>query len=756
MKSIFFTYDAIQEIVSNRFLQSGDYEDAHRLCSLLKGETPQMLISPLRYQEGKSSTIIYTPQVNSNKNRGVLLDKEGMADLFALKDNDIITVLQKTLKYSVRYFERQPRVDCEKELPNSISIVYPFPYAATANVEKMVLDRNSSKHSSRLGKDILTAFYFGCDDKHTFEDAALNRMLKDLDQVSFRPTDGDTLMESQDSPIGVTYLQQLPISIDSELGIDNWLTFLTQPQSDFVKAPIDGKPIRLEGAAGTGKTLSLVLRSIYVLKEKIKEMSPYHIIFLTHSLPTKERIEEIFRNNWEEYESHKETPDNHPQQSILVTTLQEWSSLHLGVNAISEEEFLNKDASEAKLIQRQYILQAYHRVKTSKKAFESICSRGFMTFLDETSDDVMVEMLQQEISEIIKGRAKNKLDVYLNLNRPQNSLPLETAEDRKLVYEIFGGYQKDLESQGKFDSDDIVITALGQVETPIWARRRQAAGYDMCIIDETHLFNLNDLSMFHHLTKPDSHNNIVFAIDQSQAITEKIDSWKELMALEPNLSAEKGINYSTIFRCSPAISNLAFTVLSSGASLFTTLVNPMTNVVSNFTSSDEKKCKDPVYIECTTEEEMIEMAFKEASDRVKATDGKRHKTAIFGTNEELVDKILRWGTSYHKPIQKLLSRSDANSMKKAKNDGKFVVSLIDYVGGLEFDNIIIVGVDHDRVPPKETSGLAAHYLTYLWYNKMYVAITRAQYSVTLIGERTPGPSPIIEHALRKGLILTSA
>ncbi len=42
------------------------------------------------------------------------------------------------------------------------------------------------------------------------------------------------------------------------------------------------------------------------------------------------------------------------------------------------------------------------------------------------------------------------------------------------------------------------------------------AGFDIMYIDETHLFNINELSLFHNLLKPNS-NHIVFTMDRSQA-----------------------------------------------------------------------------------------------------------------------------------------------------------------------------------------------------------------------------------------------
>lgn len=77
------------------------------------------------------------------------------------------------------------------------------------------------------------------------------------------------------------------------------------------------------------------------------------------------------------------------------------------------------------------------------------------------------------------------------------------------MFVIFNNYQHSLEMVGQYDSDDITLSALGQINTPIWSRRRSREGYDACFIDETHLFNINELSIFHYINKPEEQNNII-------------------------------------------------------------------------------------------------------------------------------------------------------------------------------------------------------------------------------------------------------
>lgn len=72
----------------------------------------------------------------------------------------------------------------------------------------------------------------------------------------------------------------------------------------------------------------------------------------------------------------------------------------------------------------------------------------------------------------------------------------------KTIFSIYNKYQEKLIALNLFDSDDITLSALKETSTPIWKRRRMTAGFDIMYIDETHLFNINELSLFHNLLNP--------------------------------------------------------------------------------------------------------------------------------------------------------------------------------------------------------------------------------------------------------------
>ena len=156
------------------------------------------------------------------------------------------------------------------------------------------------------------------------------------------------------------------------------------------------------------------------------------------------------------------------------------------------------------------MLQAIQETRDADLAsHRRLLSSDFLHFLDAEDQWRIAEMLRHEIGVAIKGRAKESWELYRQLEPLRYNLPLRSDADRGFVYAVFAKYKARLERSGHFDTDDIVLTAHNQLDTPIWRRRRIREGYDSLFIDETHLFNINELMLFHHLTRAEDRHPVV-------------------------------------------------------------------------------------------------------------------------------------------------------------------------------------------------------------------------------------------------------
>ena len=353
---------------------------------------------------------------------------------------------------------------------------------------------------------------------------------------------------------------------------------------------------------------------------------------------------------------------------------------------------------------------------------------------------------------VIKGQAGGDIEVYKKLKRPKYGIPCKKDADYNLLFLIYTKYQEKLEVSGQYDSDDIVISATHQLTAPIWKRRRDKEGFDACFVDETHLFNKNELNIFHYLNKTAIKNHIVVAIDRSQHIGEPTiydeDSMEEMNLGKKNAIASK---FKTMFRSSPDIVTLAYSVLSSGIQLFgNELENPIENTISDFTADEENKFSRPQYLLLPSEDDVVEKAFSEADRYVSENGCKRSDVLIIGVSSYYSQKLEDYAHKHNKAAVCIKRRGDTEIYKDADENQRYVIGDIDYIGGLEFLYVVIAGIDADNVPPSKASGEnegSYMYVKYSWYNRMYVALTRAKYGVTLIGCKVYGVSPLLEGAV---------
>jgi hypothetical protein len=406
-----------------------------------------------------------------------------------------------------------------------------------------------------------------------------------------------------------------------------------------------------------------------------------------------------------------------------------------------------------------YVEEALKRAEADLSTYEKFMSESLLDFIRNEDVALKATMIQHEIGVVIKGRSRESFDIYKRIPPLSAGLPLANDGDKGFIWRVYQNYRDQLVTGGQFDTDDVVLTALGQLSTPIWRRRRQRDGFDAIFIDETHMFNMNELSVFHHLTRSTQSFPIAFAVDRSQAIGDR--GWSDDIdtgSLLPKMGEVKEVrtDLNSIFRSAPEIVNLAFTITSSGASLFTNFEDPMIKAHSNMSFGEEKKSRTPSYVLEANDEAMISKAFELGDEMHDEMNSSRGAIALIAFTEDIFANLQRFASQHSKPVEILKQRGDEELAARARTVGRFVLSMPEYVAGLEFDGVILLGIDRGRVPPVEASRLAESraYVTYAAHNRLYVSLSRARYRAILMGSGERGESPILDaaftnHSLQK-------
>jgi len=749
---------AAQEIISNRTFQSTEFETGEALAQLLLNPLLKPLLGPrLDMQIHREGLFILSTVEASNDYVVFDLDTAG---LFTGNHtpSEVLLYLQKVLRFSVKHWNGLRPSTTERFIPNSSKVViFPFPISLKTDFRISIeLAPDSERQAKRPSDGRCFLVYKsgtaeGEGPKEKVSTTTFRRFLEARRELSPRsPMKGD----DQLPPISSLHVTSLEHPIKQFVfptgGFDQWLTMLTGKQKEFVLSPL-AAPHRIEGPAGTGKTLSLVLKAIATLRHAERTKAEHRALFITHSEATRKAVEQLFAAN--DPSNFIELNPLSASRTLKLSTLHQLCGDLLG-REINESELIDRDALESKQLQIMYVNEALQSAMTEDLGtHRRFMSPGFVTFLDTTEIWALSEMIQHEISVVIKGRAEEEFDHYKKLPRLQYGLPIESQSDRGFVWRVFTRYQDQLKISAQFDTDDVVLTTIGQLDTPIWRRRRGKEGYDSIFIDEMHLFNVNELSIFHYLTKTTKAFPIAHSIDRSQAIGDR--DWSDEL-FDEVLSPLKGddgrverTRVESVFRCSPEIVDLAFSVTSAGATLFTNFDNPLKAAASMFTMQEERKCTRPRLIECSKDEEMIGLAFSRADKMTKEMEVSKGEIALIAFNQEVFAALSDYASRHNKPIELLKQRGDIEAVQRAEKSGRLILSLPEYVGGLEFAGVVLVGVDEGRVPPaKSTTSIdSSNFLTYAAHNKLYVAITRARYRVEILGSKDRGISPLLSNAI---------
>jgi superfamily I DNA/RNA helicase len=176
---------------------------------------------------------------------------------------------------------------------------------------------------------------------------------------------------------------------------------------------------------------------------------------------------------------------------------------------------------------------------------------------------------------------------------------------------------------------------------------------------------------------------------------------------------------------------------------------------SIFTAEEEKKSVKPLLLKFTSDEEVVKNSFARAERLASELGEGRWRIALVVFDETLFQDMKRYAESAHKPLEIMKERGDIDVVRRAQQGGRFVLSLPDYVGGLEFACVLLVGIDQGRVPPNATplnQGEMA-FFSYQAHSRLYVAITRAKYRVEVLCNSMRGPSRVLDRAIASNALL---
>jgi hypothetical protein len=531
--------------------------------------------------------------------------------------------------------------------------------------------------------------------------------------------------------------------------ISNFLqSKLTNQQREFVYAPLD-KPMRLKGAAGTGKTLAMIAKLLHEASDRKKADIPYRYLYVTHNASAATLATDYARSLDEEGLLACE-----PSALIQIDTL-----LGLAIRDLAEDlgelQPISFDAHEGKklqLIMLSDIVSEYSkgawvtlRSQTSENIRNAIeASRGSVAH-EEFCWDLMNEIAIVLDADNVRDNVA-KRDAYIkDRKRSRSLMPLEQTADREVVLDIYDRFRAQLRKEGLIGIDQLTADYLGYLDSFRWDARRQKLGYDAIFVDEFHLFSQLERAAFSPLTRNDDVTQlpiILMAVDPRQSPRTMFldavfghDGSTQTPAQRQGKEV-RDFEFSEVFRYTPEIARL-LSYVNQGF--------PERDMAEEWLPPTAKSIlpsgPTPIALSASDRIDMFARAISLGREAAKMAP--KARTAVLTLSHKAFDLAAK---RYNEIFYIVDSRDSLDRLKYSGS--RIVLSMPEYVAGVQFDNVIVTDVsqldDFGRQTALARNRFGAN---------LYLAISRARSGVYLLADnKFGGIAPIILGAIREKIV----
>lgn len=501
---------------------------------------------------------------------------------------------------------------------------------------------------------------------------------------------------------------------------------------------LEKHPLRILGPAGSGKTLLMQLLAIRQLKRGRENNIPCRILFSVHNAPMAQTVTDRLRAlGAEEFLTGS-------RQNIQVSTLSEYGRTLIG---ISESMVIDKDAQKTKLFQFDQVRSSLrHAVEMNKDIVDK------SNLLSQARDDeslfrILSVLVMQEISSVIKGRGlTDDSKRYTNADAPLSRFHrLLSPAEREVVYEAYRKYNEAVFEQHEIlDSDDIAISLAGRLRTPVWQLKRKTEGFDFVFVDEAQLFNENERRIFPYLTRGSTaHVPIALALDEAQEPFGFASAGIATLGIANAENEQLPSNH----RSTKEIVDLAFFVIQRTTDLFGSEFPDFTKTIA-ITSDKNNLSAPPSLVKCNEEAASFARFITKTVKKLRAKNIRQ--IAVICHAEGYWSELEEELRGSELPLHVIKQRGE----KISPDQPLVVLSRPAFIGGQEFDAVILVGLEQGLVPPRvaDNPPLSAA-LEQQVLREIYLTVTRARHRVVVALNKRASPNTIVAEARMAGLLV---
>ncbi|MGY4817694.1 UvrD-helicase domain-containing protein [Pseudomonas chlororaphis subsp. piscium] len=533
--------------------------------------------------------------------------------------------------------------------------------------------------------------------------------------------------------------------------ISEWIErILTSEQLAFVNSDTKS-PIRLRGAAGTGKTQAMVIKCLKELYHDADVGGDKTFLFLTHSSALAQEVVRGMLYALDSSGRWNELLTSDGEKKLMIGTLYELAQAKLdyqkkGLRPISI------DGAEGRELQRDIIKEIILAIKND--AYINIelldsCEMLRVRIHDDRYHAGLIDEIVNEFACTLDAenirKGSKEAEQYIASQRDRWQMQLYTPSERRVVLEIYEMYRIKLKEEKFFSLDQMIADFCRYLNTYEWDQLRDRDGFDQIYVDEYHFFTKIEAMTFQPLFKPRSATEgrwpIIMAYDLKQSTTDAPLSGGVSRFVNPGVGASVAMELNQVFRYTPQITSFLSDI--DGAFPAMDLEGEFINYSA--TSSLEQG-PIPKLLIFRNDIELIDTVFESAQRLAASNSEGGQQVAVLCLNTELYERYLEVGRikKYHTPIK---SREDLKELRYAKK--KCVFSMPEYVSGLQFEHVFLIHADEaDLTSEYLSEGAKRRYIS-----RIYVGASRTKKNLTIASStERGGVSSVLATPLRNGTL----
>ena len=538
---------------------------------------------------------------------------------------------------------------------------------------------------------------------------------------------------------GVLLSEPLGVRLASTGTLQEWYEQRLNPeQLAFVDRPHD-RPVRLRGAAGTGKTQAMVvkcLRDLYADADSDKTFA-----FLTHSSALAHTAVRGMLHALDPTErwTSLRTPSGQPR--LWIGTIYELAQEKLGYEKKGLRP-LSLDGRDGREYQRILIEQAIEQVVKDPRIVLDLfpgCPDFQKRLTNRGEDASLIDELMNEFACVLDLEAIKKdtheANRYARASREPWQMVLPSEAHRRVVLEIHDIYRGLLRAAKMLGMDQMIADFGGYLGTHEWGALRERDGFDLVFVDEYHYFTRAEAMLLHNLFKTRAQVGgrwpLLMAYDIKQGTNDVAFSGGMEKFRNPGVGESVLTELKQVYRSTPQITAFLRDLDASFPAM--DLEGEYATYVAESQQDDGETPTLTVY---ETDISLVDSVFEQATRLARDIDGGGSQVAVLCLNEALFDKIQLAGRVREKFVP-ITTREDLKELRYAKS--KCVFSMPEFVAGLQFHTVFLIHADSPDYDEHQGEGTRRRYVS-----RVYLGASRAARNILLSSSKEHGgPSHLL-------------